>query len=315
MLKYSFLPVFSCLLGALAWWSNYLGAAGVVNVPTEIHLTQDGTSSTQLRREIVEALDRVVAYQHYYHSVHGHFTKLINKIGFSVPPSVLENYEVRVSEATADRLIVTAFSEAHGKIVDLVTINQDFKVHANFQLPPPRSTYLKNQAIKYMRLAKNSPSGQILSEQGVYKEYFQYSIKDDSRRGKSIFAIGVRPPVVGVQLELNDSSSGNEPQYFDSALAEGYFEGVQTGQQSGGNVSHLQEETQLAQTIFLGEMGRYAKSWAELSKIANFRFDGNETFDALLIEKEPVHETNRKISSVSSYSELEIEPLEEGYSN
>lgn len=306
MLKYSFLPIFSCILGIFAWWSNHLNAAGELKVPSEVRY---------VRRELMETLDRIVAYEHYYHSVNGHFTKLLNRIGVSVPSSVSEIYEVRVSEATSDRLIVTAFSESKSQIVDLVTVNQDFQVHANFPLPPPRPAYIKNQAIKYMRVAKNRPEGQILSEQGIYKEYFQFSMKSDSRRGKSIFAVGIRPPVIGVQLELNDTNQNNENLEFDLALAEDYVEEVQTGQQSGGNVSHLQEETQLAQAIFLGEMGRYAKSWTELSKIANFRFDKNETFDALTIETEPAHEPNRKISSVSSHSELEIEALNENEVN
>src|SRR5258708_5080962 len=36
------------------------------------------------------------------------------------------------------------------------------------------------------------------------------------------------------------------------------------------------EEAYLAQRIFRGEFGRYAKNWDELFKIANFRFEGKK---------------------------------------
>jgi hypothetical protein len=81
--------------------------------------------------------------------------------------------------------------------------------------------------------------------------------------------------VVGVQLELGPGVS--VPSRLDlggeewAALEEG-----RTGQKSHGNVMHALEQAYLAQQIFRGEVGRYAKSWGELSQIADFRFEGKD---------------------------------------
>jgi hypothetical protein len=55
-------------------------------------------------------------------------------------------------------------------------------------------------------------------------------------------------------------------------------ETLMTGQKAGSGTRSTLEEAYLAQRIFKGEMGRYAKSWSELSKIATFRFEGKAQF-------------------------------------
>ena len=280
--KYSFIPVFSCLLGGLAWWSVHVQPEIPPNGTVEYATDANIKNQVVNRRDLIEALDRLVVYEHYYHSVYGRFAKLINRTGFNLPRHLTEIYDVRIVEAGDDHLLVSAFSEVNGKTLDMVSIDQDYGIHANFELPPPRSEYLKEQAIKHLRQIRGSPGGQLSSEEGIYRDYFKYSVETDSKDEKVAVALGVQAPVQGVRLELDEKGllPTDTPEAMmlsdlmkDAAEA---FVTPQTGQQPEVNAGHLQEEAYLAQKIFLGEMGRYAKSWSELSRIAHFRFEGKD---------------------------------------
>jgi hypothetical protein len=272
LLKYSFIPVITCLLGALAWWSLQVGVYPLDPALIGPQSKVENPSLVSHRRELVETLDKVIAYEHYYHSVYGHFTKLVNKTGYTIPQSIMNIYDIRVAEASQDRILVTAISEVDGKVLDVASIDQDFQVHSNFRLPSPRSTYLKAHAKKHMRMIQTASEGHVLEEEGVYKGYFKYSVRGDSKNGKTAFAVGVKPPVVGVQLEFNDSDSLEE----ELLALNGEESGTHLGQKGEGDVSSLDDQTYLAQKIFHGEMGRYAKTWTELSKIAHFKFEGKD---------------------------------------
>ncbi len=330
--RQSFIPVFSCLIGGLAWWSSQVQSPIRSNIP---HLNLDPeVKRSQLvnRRELIETLDRLIAYQHYYHSVYGRFTKFINRTGFTLPRTVSEHYDVRIVDATVDRLLVNAFSEINGKVTDLISIDQDYQLHANFDLPSARPEYLKEQALKHFRLIKDLPSGQALSEESVYKGYFQYSVQTNSKDEKVGFAIGIREPVKGLRVEFNGEESlkdSPESLVFSDLMKDptDHYIPAQTGQFTENARNQLEEETFLAQKIFMGEMGRYAKSWSELSRIAHFRFAGKDQVsqdDGLVLEKEEVQISSkllgnaeivqsgasRKVSSDSMHQKLDIEPIQ-----
>jgi hypothetical protein len=327
--KYSFFPVFAVLLGGLAWWSMQVESA-------VLRESRSGNISSRLgddpnRRELIESLDRIVSYEHYYHSVYGHFTKLLNRIGLVIPRTVSDLYDIRVTEASNDRLLITAYSELNGKMLDLVSIDQDFQLHANFSIPQPRSEYLRTFALKQLRLMKELPAGQIVAEQGVFKGYFEYIMEKDSDGQMMPVAMGIRPPVAGMKLEPNDflGESNVDQEVIISDLADDGSEdsaSSQLGQhptQPGG----LEEETYLAQQIFYGEVGRYARSWSELARIANFKFEGRDQFggdNTVLFgdtssasdleastqgEAAKISREGRKISSVTPNKGLEIEPI------
>jgi len=277
--RYSFIPVFTCLLGGVAWWTTQVGPTSSPDMIGE-SVEKISANKNVLRRDLVEFLDRVVSYQYYYHSVYGKFSKSLSRVGLKVPQSLLHIYDVRVTDATADKLLVSAVEEADDKISDLISINQDFRIQANFKIPPPRASYLSGQALKYMRLLKGAPPGQKLEEAGIFKGYFHFSANEDR---KLITARGIRPPVLGIYLELNPNS-GPSIASVESELAlmnedegrkEDFLPGeVVTGQKA--SELSLEEEARLAQKIFLGEIGRYARDWSELSRIASFRFEGKE---------------------------------------
>ena len=281
--RYSFIVVILLLLTGMSWWSaklNYSArrAAGAgKNFQGPVALESQ-------RRELLETLDRVVAYQHYYRSVYGHFTQLLGRVGFSVPRKIEEQYDIRVTEASRDRLVLTAISEFEGQTQDRVSVNQDFSLQANFPIPLPRPEYLRAQALKHLRLLGESMATQLPELQGVYRDYFRFEIRTNSESNRSISATGIRSPVLGQQLEWGGPSGGRTlagGKGGDAPLLDEEAElsaAPGTGQKATGNLMNTLEEAYLAQRIFHGEVGRYAKDWSELSKIAGFRFEEKERY-------------------------------------
>jgi hypothetical protein len=277
---YTFLPLLILSLAGAAWWSQHLESrpAGPEDEKANPHSTgQSSTIHETRRRELMEALDRMVSYQHYYHSVYGQFTLLMARTGYSLPSSVTEVYDVRVQEATSDHLIITAVSELHGKALDRVSINQDYQLQSNFALPSPRAEYLHAHAKKHLRTLRNAPKGVVPAESGVFRGYFRYDVTQDSQGHVNALAVGIRPPVMGIQVDFADR---------DLAIAteEQIFKGLEMGlppaqsavpgqKAEGGWEMTGSEQAYLAQKIYMGEVGRYARNWAELSSIASFRFE------------------------------------------
>src|SRR3954468_13860533 len=106
--RYSFLVIFLGLLSTLAWWAGRVESAmAPQNAFSLSNSASNEQAETSQRRQVVEALDRIVAYEHYYRSVYGHFTRLISRLGYHLPAGLSELYDVRVTEAAGNRLVVT----------------------------------------------------------------------------------------------------------------------------------------------------------------------------------------------------------------
>jgi hypothetical protein len=288
--NFSFAVLIVLLLSGLGWWgkgiegatSSVKSSASAVSLPASgVADVQSNSSNSQ--REVLEALDHLVSYELYYRSVYGRFTKILSRVGFVIPRELAQLYEIRVSEATEDRLLVTAFSEVGGRLLDQVSINQDFEVRANFRIPAPRLEFLRARAMKHLRVLRDALPGQIVSEKGVFKDYFRYEVRTDANEHKVAFAVGIRPPVIGLQLEYGSSQNATVAQNSEledfmlpsldaQDLDTGAVNAAMTGQRSAGNVMTPGEEAYLAQKIFQGEMGRHAKTLTELSRIVNFQF-------------------------------------------
>jgi hypothetical protein len=79
------------------------------------------------------------------------------------------------------------------------------------------------------------------------------------------------------------------------------------------------EEAYLAQRIFRGEVGRYARNWEELSKVAAFRFEGREQWPggsvpfgdvaSLPIDLDGKQDDHLDIVEEKGSSDLVIEPI------
>lgn len=266
--KYSFIPVLLGVFLGLAWLS-FESTHTSVPAPGE-----DRLSKTQWRSELIEVLDQVVVYQNYYHSVFGSYTRFISRTGFRLPPSLLERYDIRIEVSTSDRLLVTALArnQMHGG--DVVSIDHDYQLHANFEVPEPRLDYLKLRAFKHLRNLKNATQGQTVTEESVFKGYFQYSVRAVGLDSLP-FADGVRAPAIGVHLELSadtDSAANTVLVPGDSTVSpflSGFSSSFPRATQESER-PNLEQEVSLAQRIFVGEVGRQARTWAELSDTARF---------------------------------------------
>lgn len=215
----------------------------------------------QRRAELIEAMDRLVAFEHYYRSIYGSFTPLLSRMGFSVPPGVSDLYDLRIQEATENRLLVVAMGDGTQKLKDRVTLDQGYRLEANFPVPPPRAEYLQRKALKHLRKLAQSHVDQKVEEETVFREYFKYG-KPTGENSKWV-AVGVKGPVFGLRYELN------QEQMDQSNLAEFDGDEFAIGSFTGENPETLV----MAQKIYHGEVGRYAKNVSELSKIVSFRFE------------------------------------------
>lgn len=289
-------------------------------------------SSLLSRQELLEVLDRVVTYEHYYRSVYGHYTKFLGRVGVWIPRNVQDAYEIRVVEASADRLLVTAVSEHGGRTSDMASIDQDFRLRSNFGFPGVRPDYLKIHAHKHLRALRQTSRGNTVSEVGLFQGYFQYSTDRDSAGKRVLRADGVKAPVMGMRLEL-DESEIDWTSSEETALGGG-LPGTSVAHASHSEKGNLSqdlvlpasppshagmttlEEAYLAQRIFQGEMGRFARTWEELMMVADFRFEDQDLYGPAEVpfgDSSPIRDLDvaplRSPASVASGQGLEIEPL------
>lgn len=280
-------------------------------------LLEGETPSPYLRRKLLETLDRIVTYQHYYKAVYGSYTRIAGRLGVPIPKQVEDAYEIRVVEASGERLLISALSEAGGRISDYVVVDQRYRVRANFPIPSPDSAYLTQAATKHIRAILSMPDGSHLQEKGVFQGYFTFETQKDSKGRPVVNAVGVRSPVDGLRVSSEDLT-GQAMQRPESTPE------FRTGQREGHDVVGSMQETYLAQRIFRGETGRYAKTWDELSRIAAFHFEdkkavtgsegaipfGDQAIEIdLRASRVPAHESQPQ-STILPTGSLVIEPLE-----
>ena len=297
--RYSFFIVIIAIFSGLTYWSDHvehsyvgsqnLGAAQPVGFGRNFGLGKLELESP-VRKELFEALDRIVAYEHYYRSIYGNFTQVLHRTGVGIPKSVAESYEIHVAAASKHRLLVTAFSEQEGRVVDLISINQDYEVISELPVPTPRVEYLQARAQKHIRNMNLASGGVLPPESGLFRGFFRFETRMSSSGQASSYAIGIKPPVEGIQIE-NEAISGSQnsmrgkidgsADMFISELLPEIFSKENEADQDNNSGPHMstQEEARLAQKIFYGEMGRYAENRGELSKITQFSFDGMEQTD------------------------------------
>ena len=254
--RYSFIPVFAGILGGLAWWSTQVGPT----LPTR-HLAgenhQKRALNLTLRQELLEVMDGIVAHEHYYHSVYGRYTNLLPRVGVTIPPSISHVYDLRITEVHGDRFKVSAMAERGGDLPDLVTIDQNYEVTANFDLPPPRAQFLQTRALRHLKALRDAPQGQAVEEHGIFKGYFNYSVNvepphrqenqqenhQENQTTRKLKALGVRVPVMGVILEFNENDqilAESDSEYDLSRLLD--LENQALGQKQGSS-QNLRQST------------------------------------------------------------------------
>ncbi len=277
--RFLFIPFVCAWIGGLAFWADPSSSSPTLFEPLTAASTSTRLSPTEVsRQELVELLDRIVGYERYFHSVYGHYTKFLNRVGVWIPRSVQDHYEIRVIEATPGHLLVNAVSEQNGKTIDLVSIDQDYRLRSNFQLPVVRLDYLKVHAIKHLRVLRSSSQPDSIEEAGLFTGFFAYSSELDSKGRRTARALGVRAPVLGVRLELGAGEAFDAEVALEKIITQGYEETLTGNLPSSSSAQATPEEVYLAQKIFKGELGRYAKSWEELLMVTDFRFEDKDLY-------------------------------------
>ncbi len=190
----------------LTFWSRRVELSKQREFGTVRNLTQKGSKEFQIdqRRNLVETLDCIVSYEHYYHSINGYFTRLLINSGCDMSPELDSFFKIEIEKASRDQFHVTAFSEVDGKVQDFMSIDQNYRVHSNFWFPLPSENYLINHATKYLKLIAHASSSQMIVEEGVFKGFFKYSTVTDYSGNKTTVAEGIRAPVNGLRLELEN---------------------------------------------------------------------------------------------------------------
>src|SRR5690242_15905251 len=107
--KYSFFCIFALLLTGFHWWSSrveisseLLGRNGLAYPAKEDAVASASMTDTrmELRRNLLETLDRLVELENQYRSFHGHYTQVLNNLGYEIPQELVRHYEIRISRAS-----------------------------------------------------------------------------------------------------------------------------------------------------------------------------------------------------------------------
>ena len=159
------------------------------------NLAQATTEQSEKRQRLLEALDRIVRYEHYHREVFGKFTRDLSRLALPARMSsgsweqVQRDYEISVVEMQPHRLLVLATS-VDGK--DRITINERFRMSANFILPSPARAYLLEEGERLLRLGREGKK----AEWGAYLGYWVLTKEQEGELDRWI-AVGKKTPVLG----------------------------------------------------------------------------------------------------------------------
>ncbi|MFZ9594771.1 MAG: hypothetical protein ACO3A2_01700 [Bdellovibrionia bacterium] len=184
---------------------SLLSLSSDVVVNPSVHRVESNCTSC-LQQELIENLEQVVFKERQYRSEHGSYSQSLSQIGFQLPRALASRYILYVNESSSDQLLVTAISESHGALLEVVSIDQDFRLYANFQIPEPRLSALKAHAYRHLKRLEEAQahSGETPKEWGVFVGYFDYVEKKDAQNQTQFVAHGIKYPVD--HLELDRSS-------------------------------------------------------------------------------------------------------------
>lgn len=231
--------------------------------PAAVRSAMSITEIIDSRRALIESLDTIVRYEHYYREIHGRFTPDLARLGlprFTPSGSVDEvraRFEIGVKAIGSHRFVVEAKNGA-----DRVVIDEGYRLRANFLLPAPNRFFLFDEADRQIRASFQGRA----SEGGVYARYWKLE------RGG--VAVGVREPVMGERRAwLEPVAEGREP----ASLFAGVSSKLRvlamnspSREYSAAELTQWMRTVQLAQHIHRRERGRYARRWQELDSVAQF---------------------------------------------
>ncbi|HEY8278853.1 MAG TPA: hypothetical protein VIH99_04475 [Bdellovibrionota bacterium] len=268
-----------------------LWALPIVLSKTDFQLTQEWKEQQSERQMLVEALDRLVRYEHYFHDINGRFTRDLSRL--SLPGQLASGdleqlrraYEISVIEVQPKRFLLLATGVRNA---DRVTVDESHRLNANFVVPPPTRAYLLEEADRLLGLRAQG----LVPQEGIYSQYWQITLAPEDQ---SWVALGVRSPVVGERREFQGEralasifaavsdrvkskmvgarglATKNAPDDSDLEMeipkANLFKELLQPS-----DVQEWLENARLAQHVHKREHGRYAKRWEQLDLVSGYHF-------------------------------------------
>ncbi len=169
-----------------------------------------GGINTDRRQAVVEFLDRAIHFHRYRKTMTGSYSTTLEVDGFEIPEEIRAVYGVEIVESASDLFRLRVTSRPETQLLEQVLIDQNYRVSANFPLPPPRLDYLRLQAQRHLQALQHAPSAQFPAEEGVYAGYFRYSAERiPGRSARRVAAVGVRAPIEHARIE-GDAHFGDE---------------------------------------------------------------------------------------------------------
>jgi len=274
-----------------------LWALPLVASKSELQLGQEWKERQEGRQLLVEALDRLVRYQHYFHDMQGRFTRDLSRL--SVPARLAggdleqlrRRYEISVVEVQPKRFLLLATGVSNG---DRLTVDESHRMNANFTLPPPSRAYLIEEADRTLGLLAAGATPPA----GVYSDYWRLSRSPEDQQW---VAVGLRHPVAGERRDFQGeralasifaavservkskmgvpSAAAALGGAITSTMAEPDFD-LEAAAKSGpfkealapADVQEWLESARLAQHVHRREHGRYARKWEQLDGVSGYHF-------------------------------------------
>jgi hypothetical protein len=273
-----------------------LWALPYVASKSDLQITQEWKEQQDSRQMLLEALDRLVRYEHYFHDINGRFTRDLSRL--SVPGRLASGdfeelrrfYEISVIEVQPKRFLLLATGI---KNTDRVTIDESHRLNANFVVPPPTRAYLLEEADRLLGLRAQG----LDPEEGIFSQYWQIMKTTDDQ---GWVALGVRNPVMGERREfegervlaslfatvserLKNKMTGPTPASSGGAPAAAPAEDAELTNDSPkesmfkevlapSDVQEWLERARLAQHVHRREHGHYARRWEQLDSVSDYHF-------------------------------------------
>ena len=310
-------------------WGRFLGAVAhlfaiaVVIVASSVYYplkardpgrdTAASEETTRLRQLLLEALDYYVRYEHYHREVYGRYTRELGSLGVPLElshGSVLElsrHYEISVLEANPKRLLILAnakLSVPAGLSLrgDRVTIDENYRLNGNFQLPYLSKKYLALEADRALQLRLRKRPIEL----GLAKDYWRFEPKYDGDRAKWL-AVGARGPVLGGQRSAVFGGEPAEARGLASiftqvkrhlAAKSGAGRGRKTKAASDysrreyglSDLHFLLSDSRFAQHVHHRERGFFAGEWTQLDSVSSFNIV-ERVAGSVNLELEPIEMT------------------------
>lgn len=261
--------------------------------------------STRIRQLLLEALDHYVRFQHYHREVYGRFSRDLRSLGvpLTLPSGSTEElrhfYEISVSEADSKRFLILAnaqpgLSPELQLRGDRVTVDERYRLNANFTIPPLNKKYLIQTADRILDLKLR---GRV-AEMGIAAEYWRFEQKQELDRSRWV-AVGRRGSAVGT---LRQASFEREPERSVASIFQQVRrrlnQPVQNKTADKGeaennrdldirSLNFLLNDARFAQYIHYRERGVYTEQWGDLDQVAGFQIE-ERVRSSTNISQEPI---------------------------